>query len=75
MSDRPSLPALERLVASHRLPEALDMTLRILGAIESRAGRVDGAVAGPSYPGVGEEDVALTFATRFAAVFGLISGR
>jgi HMW1 domain 2/HMW1C N-terminal len=76
MSDRPSLPALERLVASHRLPEALDMTLRILGAIESRAGRVDGVVAGPSYPGVGEEDVALTFATRFAAVFGqLITAR
>jgi hypothetical protein len=76
MSDRPSLPALERLVASHRLPEALDMTLRILGAIESRAGRVDGVVAGPSYPGVGEEDVALTFATRFSAVFGqLITAR
>ena len=52
------------------------MTLRILGAIESRAGRVDGVVAGPSYPGVGEEDVALTFATRFSAVFGqLITAR
>ena len=70
MTDRPSLPALERLVAAHRLPEALDTALRILAAVESRAGHIDGVVAGPSYPGGGEEDVALTFATRFAAVFG-----
>ena len=70
MTDRPSLPALERLVAAHRLPEALDTALRILAAVDSRAGRIDGVVAGPSYPDGGEEDVALTFATRFAAVFG-----
>jgi hypothetical protein len=70
MTDRPSLPALERLVAAHRLPEALDMALRILAAVDSRAGRIDGVVAGPSYPDSGEEDVALIFATRFAAVFG-----
>jgi HMW1 domain 2/HMW1C N-terminal len=70
MTDRPSLPALERLVATQRLPEALDMALRILAAIESRAGRIDGVVAGLSYPGGGEEDIALIFATRFAAVFG-----
>jgi HMW1 domain 2/HMW1C N-terminal len=70
MTDRRSLPALERLVAAHRLPEALDTALRILAAVDSRAGRIDGVVAGPSYPDGGEEDVALTFATRFAAVFG-----
>jgi hypothetical protein len=70
MTDRPSLPALERLVAAHRLPDALDIALKILGAIESRAGRVDGIVAGVSYPDGGEEDIALIFATRFAAVFG-----
>jgi len=46
MTDRPSLPALERLVAAHRLPEALDMALRILAAIESRAGRIDRVVGG-----------------------------
>jgi hypothetical protein len=44
MTDRPSLPTLERLVAAHRLPEALDMALRILAAVESRAGRIDGVV-------------------------------
>jgi len=70
MTDRPSLPALERLVAAHRLPEALDMALRILAAIESRAGRIDRVVGGSSQPGGSEEDVALIFATRFAAVFG-----
>ena len=26
------------------------MALRILAAVESRAGRIDGVVAGPSYP-------------------------
>jgi len=46
------------------------MALRILAAVDSRAGRIDGVVAGPSYPDGGEEDVALIFATRFAAVFG-----
>jgi HMW1 domain 2/HMW1C N-terminal len=71
MTDRPSLPALERLVAAHRLPEALDMVLGILGAIENRAGRIDQVVTGVSRPGSGgEEDIALIFATRFAAVFG-----
>ena len=70
MTDRPSLPALERLVAARRLPEALDMTIRILAAIESRAGRIDRVVVGSSQAGGSEEDVALIFATRFAAVFG-----
>ena len=52
------------------------MALRILAAVESRAGRIDGVVAGPSYPDGSEEDVALIFATRFAAVFGqLITAR
>ena len=37
MTDRPSLPALERLVAAHRLPEALDMALRF--SRPSRAAR------------------------------------
>ena len=50
MTDRPSLPALERLVAAHRLPEALDMALGILAAIESRAGRIDRVVGGSSQP-------------------------
>jgi hypothetical protein len=44
--------------------------LRILAAIESRAGRIDRVVAGSSQPGGSEEDVALIFATRFAVVFG-----
>jgi hypothetical protein len=70
MTDRPSLPALERLVAAHRLPEALEMAIRILAAIESRAGRIDRVVAGSSQPGSSEDDIALIFATRFAAVFG-----
>jgi hypothetical protein len=70
MTDRPSLPELERLVAGHRLPEALDMALKILGAIESRAGRIDRVAVGVAYPGGSEEDNALIFATRFAAVFG-----
>ena len=63
MTDRPSLPALERLVAAHRLLEALDMAIGILAAIESLAGRIDRVVAGSSQPGGSEEDVALIFAT------------
>jgi hypothetical protein len=50
MTARPSLPALERLVAAHRLPEALDMALRILAAVDSRAGRIDGVVAARPIP-------------------------
>ena len=68
--DRPSLPVLERLVAGQRYPEALQMVLAILQAIDNRAGRLDDVAAGASYPGSSEEDLALVFATRFAAVFG-----
>jgi hypothetical protein len=70
MPDDPSLPALERLVTEHRLPEALQMTLRILQAIDSRGGRIDRVVAGISFRGASQEDIAVIFATRFAAVFG-----
>jgi hypothetical protein len=70
MSDRPSLPQLERLIADQRYAEALDMVLTILQAIDNRAGRVDTLIAGVNYPGGTEEDIAVVFATRFAAVFG-----
>lgn len=46
------------------------MVLSILEAIDSRAGRFDQVTAGAAYPGASEEDVALVFATRFAAAFG-----
>ncbi len=72
MTDRPSLPVLERLVAEHRHPEALRMALAILQAIDSRGGRIDQVVTGISAPGDGEEDNAIVFATRFAAAFGLL---
>jgi HMW1C N-terminal/HMW1 domain 2 len=70
MSDRPSLPQLERLIADQRYAEALEMVLSILQAIDNRAGRVDTLIAGVNYPGGTEEDIAVVFATRFAAVFG-----
>jgi HMW1 domain 2/HMW1C N-terminal len=70
MADEPSLPVLERLIANHQLPEALQMTLKILQAIDSRGGRIDRVVAGISIRTGGEEDIATIFATRFAAVFG-----
>ena len=70
MSDKPSLPLLERLVADHRYPEALQMVLRILDAIDNRAGRIDNVVAEIKYHGGTEEDIAVVFATRFAAAYG-----
>ena len=70
MSDRPSLPLLERLVAENRFAEALQMAISILQAIDHRAGRVDNVVAETSYPGGTEEDIAVVFATRFAAAYG-----
>jgi hypothetical protein len=70
MTDQPSLPALERLAAGHRKAEALQMVLSVLQAIDSRGGRIDGTVVGATSPGVSEEDAAVVFATRFAAVFG-----
>jgi hypothetical protein len=72
MTEKPSLPALERLVAGHRNAEALQLVLNILQAIDNRAGRLDGVVAGTTYPGSTEEDAAIVFATRFAAVFGCL---
>ena len=70
MTDKPSLPALERLVAGQRHAEALQMALQLLQAIDNRGGRLDGVVVGATYPGGGDEDIAVTFATRFAAAFG-----
>jgi hypothetical protein len=70
MADKPSLPALERLVAARRSPQALQMALNILQAIDSRAGRLDAMVAGAAYPGSSEADAAVIFATRFAGAFG-----
>jgi hypothetical protein len=70
MADRPSLPQLERLVADQRYTEALEMVLSMLQAIDNRAGRVDNLLAGVNYPGGTDEDIAVVFATRFAAVYG-----
>ena len=70
MSDRQSLSQLERLVADQRYAEALEMVLNILQAIDNRAGRLDNLVAGVSCPGGTDEDIAVVFATRFAAVYG-----
>lgn len=69
-TNSPSLPALERLVEERRYPEALQVVLGILQAIDNRAGRLDLVAAGAAYPGAGEAEFALVFATRFAAVFG-----
>ena len=70
MTDNPSLPALERLVAERRHAEAFQVVLDILQAIDRHAGRVDLVAAGAPYPGGSEEDAAIVFATRFAAAFG-----
>ncbi len=70
MTDKPSLPALERLVADHRHAEALQMVLSILGAIDRRNGWLDGVVTNATAPHAKGEDAALIFATRFAAAFG-----
>jgi HMW1C N-terminal/HMW1 domain 2 len=70
MSDRPSLPALERLVTEHRHQDALRMTVRILQAINASYGCIDPVATGVSDPGGDVEEVALIFATRFAAALG-----
>jgi len=70
MTDKPSLPALERLVVDHLHAEALRMALSILQAIDGRNGGLDGVLVDTTYPGGSAEDTALIFATRFAAAFG-----
>jgi hypothetical protein len=70
MADRPSLALLERLVAERRNPEALQMALGILAAIDSRAGRLDHVATDIPAAGGGDEDTAIVFTTRFAAAFG-----
>ena len=46
------------------------MVFDILQAIDSHGGRLDNVVAEVAYPGSSEEDIAIVFATRFAAAFG-----
>src|SRR5262249_34925259 len=70
MSDRPSLLQLERLVADQRYADALEMVLRILPAINNARGGVENLIAGVNCPGGTDEDIAVVFATRFAAMFG-----
>ena len=46
------------------------MILGILQAIDHHAGRFDTVVAETNYPGSTEQDMAVVFATRFAAAYG-----
>jgi len=70
MTTKPSLPALERLVAARRNIEALQMALNVLQAIDKSLGGIGGVETGGAYSVAGEEDAAVVFATRFAAAFG-----
>ncbi len=69
-TEKPSLPALEHLVVQRRNAEALEIAVQILEAINVAYGRLDGVLAGATYPRCSEEDAAVIFATRFAAAFG-----
>ena len=70
MTEGPSLPSFERLVAEHRGPAALQMALRILQAIDRRYGGLNDVLNDGSYSGVRDEDAVVIFSTRFAAAFG-----
>lgn len=70
MTERPPLDLLEQLVAQREYARALQLALGILQAIDRHRGRLDDVVPiGPSYGG-GEAEVAVVFATRFAAALG-----
>jgi len=70
MTNKPSLQELERHLAARRIPEALQMALDILRAIDNNYGGLQGIAVGTPYPGSSEEDAAVIFATRFAAALG-----
>lgn len=70
MTDKPSVAELERLVAEGRSAQALQVALAILQAIDDRAGRLDGVVAGAAQQTMHDETAIVAFAARFAAAFG-----
>jgi hypothetical protein len=70
MTEKPSLPALERLVVGHRNADALLMALNILELINRRDGGIKDVPTGAVYSGENAEDAAVVFATRFADAFG-----
>lgn len=68
--NQPSILLFQRLAAEGRYTEALASALAILQAIDNHNGRLDGVVADKAFPAASEEDLAVVFATRFAAAFG-----
>src|SRR5262249_12566073 len=65
-----SLPLLERQLVERRRQEALDTALSILLAIDRRFGRLDFVDLGKLVTRDSNDDIALSFCTRFAAAFG-----
>jgi hypothetical protein len=70
MDPRPSLHALERLVADRNLPVAYQTALQILHSIDERFGRLERIDLSDITSDGSDEDIALVFCTRFAAAFG-----
>ena len=68
----PSLPALERQVAERQLGLAVQTSIEILQAIDSRYGRLEHVALGDLTSDGTAEDIALVFCTRFAAAFGRV---
>jgi HMW1C N-terminal/HMW1 domain 2 len=68
----PSLPALERQVAERQLAAAVQTSIEILQAIDSRYGRLEQVALGDITSDGTAEDIALVFCTRFAAAFGRV---
>src|SRR5437899_2958787 len=69
-ANRPSLARFERLVASRNQAEALQTLLVLLQAIDDRYGRLENVDVGALAQLGDDEEIALVFATRFAAAMG-----
>ena len=68
----PSLLALERQVAERQLGAAVQTSIEILQAIDSRYGRLEHVALGDLTSDGTAEDIALVFCTRFASAFGRV---
>jgi HMW1C N-terminal/HMW1 domain 2 len=72
MSTRPSLPELETLIAQKRPGQALDMMVALLQAIDERYGRLENVDLSDMNRQTTDEEIGLTWCTRFAAAIGAL---
>ncbi len=72
MATRPSLAQLETEIWEKRLGQAFETVLALLQALDERYGRLDNIDISDMNRQAGDEEIGLTWCTRFAAAIGML---